>query len=117
MAIFTFLLIIPILLWAFSTFDNLVKLEFEDYRYYWVKDHQPVGLFWKPEDYPDEFLGGEDSHNYFLRCLFKTPAWVRRSAHGADLLQKYRILVLAWAFVVLLWFCISLRFFPVTMIP
>jgi hypothetical protein len=33
-----FFLLIPILIWSFNTFDNLIKLEYEKFHQYWIKD-------------------------------------------------------------------------------
>jgi predicted membrane protein len=108
--IITFFLLIPILIWAFTTFDNLIKLEYESFHEQWIKDKQPVGMFWRPENYRVSFSSGNVSQKYMLVWLFKTPEWVNGSDEASALLKRLRVLVLIWNICVLLWFFVGLRF-------
>jgi hypothetical protein len=99
-----FFLLIPILIWAFNTFDNLIKLEYEKFHQQWLKDGQPSGLYWRPADYHPSFHSGFATQKSMLILLFKKPEWVASSAQACNLLNKYRILILTWNISVILWF-------------
>jgi hypothetical protein len=99
-----FFLLIPILIWAFNTFDNLIKLEYEKFYQYWIKDGQPSGLYWRPADYHPSFQGGIATQKAMLILLFKKPEWVASSDIAWNLLKKYRILVLTWNCSIIIWF-------------
>jgi len=108
---FMFLLLVPILLWAFTTFDHLIQLEYESFQYHWILDKQPVGMQWRPENYPRNFHGGKGSQYYWFMWLFKKPDWVKKSNKATILLTRYRILILAWNMGIILWFFVGPRFF------
>jgi len=99
-----FFLLIPILIWALNTFDNLIKLEYEKFHLYWIKDGKPSGLYWRPVDGSPSLQGGIATQKAMLILLFKTPEWVASSGHAWNLLKKYRILVLTWNISLILWF-------------
>lgn len=99
-----FFLLIPILIWAFNTFDNLIKLEYEIFHQQWLKDGQPSGLYWRPADYRPSLHSGFATQKSMLILLFKKPEWVASSAQACSLLKKYRILILTWNISVILWF-------------
>jgi len=101
--IFCFLLI-PILIWSFNTFDNLIKLEYEKFHQQWIKDGQPSGLYWRPPDYRPSFQSGIATQKAMFIFLFKKPEWVASSGFASNLLKKYRILVLTWNISIILWF-------------
>ena len=97
-------LLIPILIWAFNTFDNLIKLEYEKFHQQWLKDGQPSGLYWRPAHYSPSFHGAFATQRSMLILLFKTPEWVASSDQACNLLKKYRILVLTWNISIITWF-------------
>jgi hypothetical protein len=100
-------LLIPSLIWAFVTFDNLIKLEYHDFYDQWVKDRQPSGMFWKPErqSYFESFRSGTTSQKYMFVWLFKTPEWIAGNDEASRLLKRLRVLVLVWNIGVLVVFC------------
>ncbi len=110
MTFIIFLMFVPLLLWAFSSFDDLIRLEYENFQYFWIQDKQPIGMRWRPENYPRNFRGGKGSQIFWFLWLFKTPEWVKKSEQGAKLLKRYRILVLTWNVLFFPLFFIALRF-------
>ena len=98
------ILLIPILIWSFNTFDNLIKLEYEKFHQQWLKDGQPPGLYWRPAGYRSSFQSGFATQKSMLILLFKKPEWVASSVKACNLLKKYRILVLIWNISIILWF-------------
>ena len=103
------ILLIPILIWSFNTFDNLIKLEYETFHQQWLKDGQPSGLYWRPADYHPSFHSGFAAQKSMLILLFKSPEWVTSSDLGSNLLKKYRILVLTWNISIIIWFIARFR--------
>jgi hypothetical protein len=108
--LFYFFLLIPVLIWAFNTFDNLIKLEYEKFHQQWIKDGQPSGLFWHPDGCRPSFHGGIATQKSMLLLLFNKPEWIASSAQACNLLKKYRILVLAWNIGIILWLFARLGF-------
>jgi hypothetical protein len=108
--LFYFFLLIPVLIWAFITFDNLIKLEYEKFHQQWIKDGQPSGLFWRPDGCPPSLHGGIATQKSMLLLLFNKPEWIASSGQARKLLKKYRILVLAWNIGIILWLFARLSF-------
>jgi hypothetical protein len=107
---FYFFLLIPLLIWAFNTFDSLIKLEHEKFHQQWIKDGQPPGMFWRPEGSRPSFQGGIATQKSMLLLLFNKPEWIESSSQARNLLKKYRILVLAWNIGIILWLIARLAF-------
>jgi hypothetical protein len=108
--LFYFFLLIPVLIWAFNTFDNLIKLEYEKFHQQWIKDGQPSGLFWFPDGCRPSFHGGIATQKSMLILLFNKPEWIASSAQACNILTKYRILVLTWNIGIILWLFVRLGF-------
>ena len=104
------ILLIPILIWSFNTFDSLIKLEYEKFHQQWLKDGQPPGLYWRPRDYRPSFHGGIATQKSMIILLFKKPEWVASSTQASNLLKKYRILVLTWNVSIILWLFTSFQY-------
>ena len=100
---FYFFLLMPVLIWAFKTFDDLIKLEHEKFHQQWIKDGQPSGLFWHPDGCRPSFHGGIATQKSMLILLFNKPEWIDSSAQASNFLTKYRILVLTWNIGIILW--------------
>ena len=101
-----FVLLVPFLIWAFNTFDNLIKLEFEDFHQQWIADGRPSGLYWRPAGYRPSLQGGIATQRSMLVLLVGRPEWVASSDYASRLQRRYRILVLTWNICLLLWFSI-----------
>jgi ferric iron reductase protein FhuF len=108
--LYYFFLLIPLLIWAFNTFDNLIKLEHEKFHQQWIKDGQPPGMFWRPEGSRPSFQGGFATQKSMLILLFRKPEWIAENAQACILLKKYRILVLAWNAGIIMWLFARLVF-------
>ena len=111
MQIFLFVLLVPILIWAFNTFDNLIRLEYEQFHQHWISDGLPSGLYWRPPDYRPSFRSGMATQKSMLFLLIGKPEWVESSDYASRLQRKYRILVLTWNACLVLWF-LARGFFP-----
>ncbi len=109
--ILLFFLLIPILLWAFFTWDNLIKLEHENFHHQWVKNGKPTGMFWRPPNTSRSYSSGMATQKFMFVWLFKNPEWVESSDDGMRLIKRYRILVLVWNISVILWFFVGIRLF------
>ncbi len=101
-----FALLVPVLIWAFNTFDNLIKLEYEKFRDQWVADGAPSGIYWRPADYRPSFHGSFATQKAMLTLLFRRSGWIASSPYAFALHRKYRILVLTWNIGLLFWFAI-----------
>jgi hypothetical protein len=98
-----FFLMIPFWFWIMITFDNLLKLEYEEFHHQWIKDGRQKGMFWRPPASsltPHIGMGRQTS---MFIWLFKQPAWMKSSEQAVKLLWRFRVLVLVWNASVLLW--------------
>ncbi len=101
LTIVVFFCLVPVLLYGFWMFDQLVRLEYTDYRTQWEEDGGPHGFFWVPR----EAKGGASSikvNSSFARqrCnfvwLFKTPLWMAQDERALSLLSRFRVMVAVW---------------------
>jgi len=96
------LVLFPVLIANFLVFDQLVRLEYENYRMNWEADGMPHGFFWVPEE--AKAAGGwvvRFGSSAALQCctiawLFSTPEWMRRDEKALRLVFWFRILGLVW---------------------
>ncbi len=100
-------LLVADLLWAFATWDRIIKLEFQKYPVEWQKDGKPPGYFWKTP--PSAYSSYWDRlraiwHRGWLisAWLFRSPAWARSDAKASGLLIRFRLLVAIWNLSILL---------------
>ena len=105
-----FLLLIPVLLWSFFTFDKLVKLEYEEFHQQWVEDGEPAGMYWRPAQSRSSSRSGNTTQRIMIAWFLKAPQWVESNTDASRLFKKYRILVLVWNFFIVLWFFLFLWF-------
>jgi hypothetical protein len=87
-------LLIPALLWAFATFDQVVRWEFAEHRSAWERDGRPTGFLWRPSDV--HIGSGAAAQRAMLRWVFWTPAWAAGDRVVARLIRRFRALVLVW---------------------
>ncbi len=99
-----FVLLVPVLIWAFNTFDNLIKLEYEKFREQWDADGTPSGIYWRPADYRPSLTGAFATQKAMFMLLFTRPGWIESSPYAFALHRRYRILVLTWNGGLLFWF-------------
>jgi hypothetical protein len=93
-----------VLFGAFIVFDQLVRLEYSQYRKDWDADGRPHGFFWVPSECKS--AGGWwvslRSSNAFRRnmfgWLFSTPTWMRADARALKRVYLLRVLVFIWNF-------------------
>jgi ferric iron reductase protein FhuF len=100
-----FILMIPLLVWAFITWDNLIKLEHEKFHQQWLNDGKPTGMFWRSSKSRRSYRSGMATQKFMFMWLFKTPEWAESSDDALSLIKRYRTLVLAWnAGILFIWF-------------
>lgn len=78
------------LLYAFHTFNRLVRLQHERHRSAWFADDCPIGFLWSPPD-----ARGRKSmfarERLSLVWLVTTPAWAKQSEEARQLLHHMRV--------------------------
>jgi len=95
-------LLVPVLLVAFWTFDQLVRLEYHSYRMNWEADGKPYGFFFVPAECKARgglivsFRSSFASHRCAFGWLFSTPQWVKDDAKAKRLLLWMRVTVIVW---------------------
>jgi len=84
-----------ILLFAFFSFDKLVKIEYRKYINQWNIDGKPRGFFWRP---PESSLFSSSIAMQILtfRWLFRTPEWMRNDTEAVYWLKKLRLSALVF---------------------
>jgi hypothetical protein len=80
---------------ALLTFDELVKLEYQEHYDEWVQDGKPDGFWWchKESTWLRSSLARNKVSFYWL---FVTPEWIKLSAQAKRLLRRLRICVAIW---------------------
>lgn len=87
-------LLLPVLVAGFTSFDALVKLEHSTYRALWNADRRPRGIFWKPGT---GLLGGALARDrLFFKWIFVTPSWAAEDEHARRALRRLRLCVFVW---------------------
>lgn len=99
------------LLWAFLTFDQLIRLEYKNYKTDWEKDGMPYGFFWIPPElrlFPWKGLTEYINKNkimyksalargwLMLSWLFSIPGWMRGDPEARKLIYRLRVLTAIW---------------------
>jgi hypothetical protein len=95
---------LAVLIGAFIVFDQIVRLEYSQYKKVWEADGRPHGFFWVPSE--SKFAGGWlvslRSSRAFRRAsvawLFSTPNWMRRDIRALKRVYLLRALVFTWNF-------------------
>ena len=83
------------LLFAFITFDQLVKIEYRDFSDEWTNDGKPRGIFWSPPG-STMFSGFGEMYKISFLWLFKTPAWAKENIDIRALFKRLRLFALIW---------------------
>ena len=86
---------VPILLFGFVSFDQLIKIEHDSYRKCWERDGKPIGFLWRPAGAGWVF-NGIATQILFFRWLFIRPPWSKSSAYATTWLRRFRMCALAW---------------------
>jgi hypothetical protein len=82
-----------VLVYAFLTFDRLLRAQHEFHREAWIADGRPSGFFWRAPDSGRWFASTVSLHRVTLTWFFSTPAWVAESPAYRALLKRLRMLV------------------------
>ena len=100
--------LISVLLGSFLTFDQLIRLEYNTYRFQWETDGKPQGFFWFPREYwrnqnlslldkwKSQYKSGWATQKVHLLWLFSTPQWIKNDDKAKKLLKRMRVFVLIW---------------------
>ncbi len=89
---------------VFLTFDRLVKWQHEHHREEWEKDGKPDGFFWMPTA-RKSWRGHLAMTKLNVLWLFRTPPWARSGSPSRRWFIQFRIAVLAWWVIALIFFC------------
>jgi hypothetical protein len=112
--------LISVLLGAFLTFDQLIRLEYNSYRAQWEDDGTPRGFFWVPREYwriqspswfgrwKSQYKSSWSMQKANLFWLFSTPLWIKNDEKAKKLLKRMRVLVLIWNGSFLLGFILTM---------
>jgi len=106
--ILTFLLLCAVLIWAFISFFQLVKVEIRDFPDEWDKDGQPFGAYLNRLGTHSYFRSGIASNWKMLQWMVKIPKWTHQHKLADAFLWQYRALVLIWNVGLILWAAIFL---------
>jgi hypothetical protein len=93
------LVLVPILLGAFLTFDQLVRRQYVRHRAAWERDGAPRGLLWHPQPKEDPEgrmpLGGSSAPGpwLLLNWVCRTPTWIASDPVAVRLVRRLRALV------------------------
>src|SRR5262245_63673293 len=97
-----FLLLVPVLLGAFATFDRIVRREYATFRENWEQDGRPAGFFWRPAELG--LTSGAATQWAMLRWVFRTPAWAVGGGEVVRLVGRLLRLVVTWLARDMWWF-------------
>lgn len=93
-----FLYFLTIIIWSCQTFDNLVRLEYNNYRNIWERDGRPTGYFWRaPENQKLRISSDREWLQWTYKqstdkWLLSTPKWIRDDPEAFRLVRRYRSL-------------------------
>ena len=90
-----FFLFLPFLMGSFLSFDEIIKIQYHDFKSAWEADGRPSGFFWWPEDMNKNDLMGYARMRLSLIWLFKTPDWAKDNKTKKHF-TRLRFFVLCW---------------------
>lgn len=94
--IFAAVILLGCLFTAFSSFDRLVKLEYDKHNDCWIADGKPMGLLgWRSSE-GGLFKSGLATNKLSFVWLFWTPSWVVNDIDARRYLTILRWCVLIW---------------------
>jgi len=91
---------LPLPIWAFMTFDQLVVLQFSRHPEQWVRDRRPCTFMRPATGIPRTVRSALAAQWCSISWVFVTPAWVARDPDCAGLLRRLRLLTAAWCLIV-----------------
>jgi hypothetical protein len=104
-----FISALAVLFYTFSSFDHLVRAEYESDRKAWEADGRPRGFFWEMPECT-WFRSGWAGNRLGFIWLFTTPAWVANSETYRTWLKRFRIGTWAWNIFMLVFMFILIVF-------
>ena len=85
---------VPILIYSFVMFDQVVRAGYEIDRSAWKAVGKPNGFFWRAPE--STFFSGLSTNRLALVWLFKDPPWAARSVACQAWLKRMRVCVVIW---------------------
>ena len=95
-----FVLGLPILIYCFLTFDDLVLLERERHKAAWERDRRPFTFLRRRSEFDRSFRAGLATQRCTFTWPLMSPSWVRSDPEAGELLRRHRMFVAAWCFLV-----------------
>ena len=92
---------LPILIYCFLTFDDLVLLERERHKAAWERDRRPFTFLRRRREFDRSFRAGLATQKCSLTWPLMSPSWASSDPEAAGLLRRHRVFVAAWCFLVL----------------
>ncbi len=91
---------LPILVYCFLTFDDLVLLERERHNAAWERDRRPRTFLRRRGEFDGSFRAWLAKQRCSLSWPLMSPGWARSDPEAARLLRRHRMFVAAWCFLV-----------------
>jgi hypothetical protein len=105
LAVLIFVAAGSVCIYAFRTFDQIVKKEYSECHAEWEKDGKPIGFFWVPRD-GSVWSGSMARSGLALAWIFSSPDWASGSEFER-LFWKLRVsVVVFWSLCAAMWFCV-----------
>jgi hypothetical protein len=104
------IVMICLILVSFIAFDRLLQREYWIFTDEWFRDGGPCGFLWVPQEARIRGRWLATPTSWFARqrvgflWFWRTPAWARSDAESLRLLQRMRVVGLAYA----VWFAVGL---------
>jgi hypothetical protein len=100
-----FLGLLLTLLISFWTFDQLVKLEYQEHHDVWMRDGKPSGFLWRPQE--SKGFKSSLARSKLSSCWpLMTPDWTKQSTEGKKLIKRLRVCVAIWNLGFIAWLAI-----------
>ena len=91
---------LPVLLFCFLSFDDLVLFERTRHPAEWEKDHRPRPFLRKRLQFDASLRAWLATQRCSLTWLLVTPAWARTDPEASHLLRRHRTFVVCWCLLV-----------------
>jgi hypothetical protein len=98
---------LPLLFYAFLTFDSLVLLQRGRYPSEWQRAGEPCPFFRRPSGLKWSLRGRFSAQWCSMAWLFAPPSWATSDPQARQLLFRLRVLVFCWCFLVVPAFALS----------
>ena len=92
-----FLFLLPFLMGSFLSFDEIIKIQYRDFKSEWEADGRPNGFFYYPENNnkKQDLMGYAYTRLSFI-WLFRIPDWAKDNKTIKKQFIRFRLFVLCW---------------------